>query len=221
MNDDFNAHYTAVRAELSGLGFDRVREMFRKGIQDSKAYSRYLAETALENFVVHGSNNQLNDHLHDFNTVAKNFMRKAAYVKWCVAHAPLKFEGDKLVKDKVVEATKTKDEWMQLLNQGLSKPYWDFAPEAPMISFTAADLVAALEQTVKKFTGKKYAPKDQVALNELTQAQIKVAELRRLVPIADVIAATPASAAVTGCGTASCAPEPEKVVEQVAAAQAA
>jgi len=62
--------------------------------------------------------------------------------------------------------------------------------------FEGGNIVEAMEAVIKRFTGKKAAPKDDAALNVLTQAMTKVAELRRIVPISAIIAATPASAQV-------------------------
>lgn len=191
-NEEFNTWYVnQARADLEKIGFEDVRTMWKKGLRDHKAQSRFLAETALENFAKSGDNTRLNLVLNDLKNDARNYLRPAAFILWAVAHQPIKYENDKLSKDK--EATKTEQEYAVLLVEAMSMPYWDFAPDKEMQQFGGGDIVAALDAVIKRFTGKKFAPKDASALDVLTAAMTKVAELRRIVPIESLIAATPAS----------------------------
>lgn len=195
-NEEFNTWYVnEARGLLAKEGFDTVRTNWKKGLRDHKAQSRFLAETALENFAKSGDNTRLNLVLSDLKNDARNYLRPAAFIMWAISHQPLKYVDEKLVKDK--EATKTAEEYAVLMVEALSMPYWDFAPDKEMQQFMGGDVVAAMEAVLKRFTGKKYAPKDEAALNVLTQAMTKVAELRRIVPISALIAATPASAVVS------------------------
>ncbi len=194
-NEEFNTWYVnEARTQLAAEGFDNVRIAWKKGLKDHKAQSRYLAEEALELFAKHGNIDKLNTVLSDLKNDARNYLRPAAFAKWAIAHQPLKYENEKLVKDR--ETGKTTGEYATLMVEALAMPYWDFAPDTEIVKFGAADIVTALENVLKKYTGKKYTPKDDAAVHELTQAMMKVAELRRLVPIAALVAATPASAMV-------------------------
>lgn len=191
-NEEFNTWYVnEARARLAGQGFDVVRAEWKKGFRDQKAQLRYMAEAALELFAKTGDNAKLNNVLSDLMSDGRNVLRPAAFVKWVVAHQPIKYVDEKLVKDR--ESGKTAEEYAVLLVEALQMPYWDFAPDKEMQQFGGGDIIAALDGVLKRYTGKKFVPKDDATLNVLTQAMIKVAELRRIVPISALIAATPSS----------------------------
>jgi len=185
MNEEYKGRLT----ELNALGFAEVRKKFQAGIRDSMAYSRYLAEESLAQFVRNGNTNWLNDHLHDLTVHAKNFVRPAAFVKWATAHAQLKYENKQLVKDK----DRKIDDPAALMAKALTMPYWAFAPDMELVQFGAGDFLAKLDALIKTFEGKHKAPKDEAARNILVEAKRKMAELHRLIPIESIVAATTAA----------------------------
>lgn len=191
---DFETYYAEQKAVFDGIDVQVLRQRWRDGVRDSKALARYLAEKALQDFANSGNLNLLNEYLDDLSNSGKNYVRREPYLKWCIAHQPLKLENNKLVKDRDTEITESQYE--MLLVQAMQVPFWDFAPEKAIAYFGAGDLVTKLESVLKSFENKKHVPKDQDAVNLLAVSRSKVAELRRLVPLESVIMATPASAAI-------------------------
>ena len=217
--EEFNAYYSNATAEFRNKSWDELRAMWRNTTSTAKALSRYLSETALINFAQHGSTNLLNDHLHDLQTAGKNYNRPAAYVKWAIAHQPLKYEGGKLVKDK--DSKMSAEHWTNQLAHAQTIPYWEFAPDTELLRFGAPDFLSKLESVIKTFENKKHVPKDQLALDLINAAKLKVAELRKLIPIDALVAATPASTLVHKTEPEPTAPSaPAETVQMIVEQQA-
>lgn len=199
---DDAAFFIRELPKLAAWGFDHVRQLFRKSIRDSKAYSRFLSETALINFTNHGNTNQINDHFYDLRHDGKNFTRPAAYVKWATKFAGLKLENNKLVKDTARadmfgEEGKPTARALALLDEARAIPYWEFAPDKELTKFMSADVIKEMKRVIAKFGGKRFVPKDEATRQLLLLAGIKVAEMERTISLADVIAATQGKEVVT------------------------
>lgn len=181
--DEHETHYKASLPKLRELGFANVLKMFEAGVRDSKAQVRFLAETALVLFANTGDLGQLRALLAKMDGVGKDYIRRAAFLTWLFAHAPLALVNRTISKDHVLA---DKMQWnineaakAALVEKALSMPFWTFAPEKQDIQFTADDIIKALYATLRKFEGAKYHGDDD-AKERLTLAKSKVVELERI-----------------------------------------
>ncbi len=132
---------------------------FVRTTAESMEFARECADKGLEHFAEHGDL----CHVQAFyDAMPKNYTRRAAYLKWLKAFAPIAMVNKKFVKDTGEHASKLDLEGSKV------KAFWDFAPEAEVTSFSADDVIAAVIATVDKFTnGKKYDPLDEKASREV------------------------------------------------------
>lgn len=194
----FELDYRNRIADLEKIGFDGIRKLWVQGIQDVKAYSRYLAEKAADNFFQHGNITLCQMHLDDLSTTAKNFVRRAPFVAWLQDHYPIRLnvQTSKLELDRKVRDARSKEDWERLHAAAMAVPYWEYLPDTDMQMFTGGDVLKRLEGILKSFGNDKHLPKNDAARDFLAAAMAKIAELRRIVPIDVLVAATPASSAV-------------------------
>lgn len=134
------------------INFETSLKTFVRSTKASMAAALACATLSLAHFAEHGDTSQLNRFLE---AMPKNYVRRAAFVKWAMAHAPLKLEGGKFVKDKDEKAIGFN------LEAANAKPFWDFAPDQEDVIFTQADVYAAFVATVKKFRKDKTKPKSE------------------------------------------------------------
>jgi len=77
--------------------FDQMIEAWHKATKSSKELAREISNYALSHFFEHGNITLLNKFLVALETTGKNYVRKAAYLLWLKAYAPVKMEQNILV----------------------------------------------------------------------------------------------------------------------------
>lgn len=164
--------------------FDKARTAFRRNVETGKKLAVTLANAAIEHFRSCGDTSYIADFHADLIGAGKNFVRAGAYLKWLVAHAPVKLEANKFVKDQdrsaelgwgdgSTEAAKA------LVAKSSEKAFFDFAPEATISNFSAADVIDAVEKIVSRFqNSKKAKAKDATASAKVTALSDFVATLK-------------------------------------------
>lgn len=120
--------------------FEEALKAFSKATAQSMHLAGTCAQMALEHFSESGD---LSYCQRFFDTMPANYSRRAAFVAWLVEFAPVVFEKQKFLKDKGTDAIKLPltEEQVTL---ALKKPFWEFAPEAPIVTVTALDFDKAL-----------------------------------------------------------------------------
>ncbi|HKI62893.1 MAG TPA: hypothetical protein VKA31_11420 [Mariprofundaceae bacterium] len=147
------------------ITFDYALKQFKSATTSSMKYARICAEMALREFADSGNLSQCQQFL---DAMPKNYTRKAAFVQWVVDHSPLLLADGKFQKDKSDTANKLN------IDGAMTKPFWDYVPEKPIINYSAKDVIEALERTIKRFDNSKKmhpATDDAVA----TLARVKAA----------------------------------------------
>lgn len=160
------------------ITFEKALKSFIASVKNTKRYAQLCANLALEHYYEHNDVVHLESFLKvlDDKDLARNFVRKAAFIKWLVAHAAIKLAGGKLTMDKADTAIKQTDE---LLAIALITPFWEFAPEMPMTDFSAADVVKALQGVIKRFENvERTKPHDAVAIRTLAIAKAAVSQVQ-------------------------------------------
>ena len=113
------------------MTFDTRLATFVKSTKTSMAAALDCSIMAIEHFKAHGDLTYAQRFL---DAMPKNYIRRAAFLKWLVAHAPITMESGKLIKDKSETA-------IEFNIEGAKKqPFWEFAPEvdAVLVSFDDA-----------------------------------------------------------------------------------
>lgn len=132
--------------------FETALKQFVKATQNSAKFARICAQMALEHF---SANGDLSRCQQFFDNMTPNYVRRAAYVAWLVAFAPIKMEKGKFTKDKAREGF-GKGEGPVLSEEQLAaafkKDFWDFAPESEIRVVTALDFDKALIAFIARWT---------------------------------------------------------------------
>lgn len=150
--------------------FDKLLMKFKGATTQSKEAIRNASEMALRHFAEHGDVVWLQDCLVAIEE-HKNYVRRAAFLKWAAAHAPLTLEEGKLVKDKSKTAVEMN------IEGACKQPFWEFAPDPEQVNFSTDDVVVALKRTVKKFHRDRYNPASEAAAAKLAEAETAIAKL--------------------------------------------
>lgn len=147
----------------ASAAFEKALSSFIRSTKESMDTARKCAEMGLQHFADHGNTIWLQ---RFYDVMPQNWTRKQAFLKWLASHAPITMKDKKFVKD-TAENASTLD-----LEGAFKKPFWDFAPEMPIIDFTTEDLNKALVSLVKRFQGtKRYAPADEQATLQLKKLE--------------------------------------------------
>lgn len=133
--------------------FEEKLEAFKNATTRSKKYALECSQMALQHFADHGNVHYL-QMFHD--AMPKNYLRRNAFVKWAVDHAPLVWKESKFRKD--LDSTKAVD-----LAKAFKTPFWDYNPENPITNYTSETVVEAFEKVIKKFDGDKQKPLNAAA----------------------------------------------------------
>ncbi len=147
---------------------------FHGSTQASMRFARECAELSIMQFEDHGDLQFVYDFLSAIEKSGKNYVRKAAYISWLAAHAPIAFDKDKkrLVKDKKANATAFN------IEKAIAKPFWEFKPDTEVALFTKLDLLRALEGTVKRYeNGNKFKAANEATENMLIKAKAAITAL--------------------------------------------
>jgi hypothetical protein len=150
------------------LTFETALKRFVTATNSSMRYARICAEMALEHFAEHGNITMAQQLL---DAMPQNYVRRAAYLKWLDAHAPITMEGGKLRKDTAPNATEFNVEL------ALSKPFWDFAPDPEQVHFGSDDIVVALKGKLRTFRNDRHVANDEKAMATLEAAEKAVANI--------------------------------------------
>lgn len=142
--------------------FDKALHGFVRSTKDSMKYARLCAEMGIAHFAEHGNTIWLQRFM---DAMPANYTRRQAYLRWLVAFAPIAMVKNKLVKDTSENASALD------VPGAVKKPFWEFAPEAPMVDFSADDLKAALVNLVKRYSGKRYTAADADATQLLAKIE--------------------------------------------------
>lgn len=153
--------------------FEDLIKAWVTATNNSKRLARQIAEEALKHFFEHGDVSRCQLFLEAIDKHGKNYIRKAAYLKWLQAFSPISMEDGKFVKDKAREFDP------KLLEEAMKQPFWDFAPDPENVSFTNTDVVKALQSTLARYRKQRYIPADDEAADVVVRAEQAVAALSR------------------------------------------
>jgi hypothetical protein len=128
--------------------FDKALNDWIKATTKGKALARALAETSLQHFAEHGDTILCQRFLEAIEAYGKNYVRRAAYLKWLQAHSPITMESGKLKKQEGGKFDPV------LLERAMNKPFWEFSPEPEQVVWTFTDVVKALHSSLKRFESK-------------------------------------------------------------------
>ena len=151
--------------------FDTTLATFVKSTKDSMEAALACAIMALTTFKEHGDLGQAQRLLE---AMPKNYVRRAAFLKWMAAFSPVTMEKGKLLKDKSEGAMSTDD---IDLKAATVKPFWDFAPDKEDVNWGKDDLVSQLNNLVKRYSGERYIANDNAADEALGKVKNLVANL--------------------------------------------
>lgn len=143
--------------------FSKKLKQFVGATRNSMKYARECAEAALRHFAEHGDTVFCQDLL---DAMPKNYVRRAAYLKWLTAHAPITMTDGKLAKDKSENAVAFDVE-------GACKiPFWDYAPDPENVMFSETDVVKSLANVLKRYkTSERFIPLDDAAKAKVEEAE--------------------------------------------------
>lgn len=149
------------------LAFAKSLKGFIGSTAASMAFARECSHLALEQFKLHGDLSLCQQFL---DAMPKNYVRRAAFLKWLKAFAPVTMDDKekKLVKDKSDGAIDNAD---IDLEAAFKEDFWNFAPDPEQVLWAETDVVKSLENAVKKFHKDHYK-----AASETAKAQLKKAE---------------------------------------------
>ena len=151
-----------------GKRFDELLGKFVKHTKANMSMALELSHIAFTQFRDHGN---LDCALRFLNAMPQNYLRKRAFALWMVQHSPCKIAQAKLVKDH--ERNQDFD-----TDGAFKKPFWEFAPEAPIITYSASDIKSALERALNPFSSSdRKVALDEYAVRQLALAQKMVADL--------------------------------------------
>ncbi len=165
------------QAAAKPRSFDALIEMWTKATVTSRDLAVEIANYAISHFYEHGNTALLQQFLTALETTGKNYVRKASYLLWLKAFAPVKMEGGKLVKDKDQEFDPA------LLEKALKTKFFDFAPEKEKVFFEADGVVVPITRAVAAFDRENMIPKDDNAVKAVELAHQMVAQLKRQIAL--------------------------------------
>lgn len=144
------------------LTFEGHLKAFTRSIKASVVHALACATLSLQHFHDHGDTSKC---MAFYNAMPDNFVRKTAYVKWLMAHAPIIWDGKQLVKDKTDDAVKFN------LEAALAKPFWEFAPDQELKELSNEDAYKRLMAAIKYFRS------DKVKIDEPTKRMVDSVEV--------------------------------------------
>ena len=130
--------------------------------------ARELANITISQFAEHGD---LSYAQSFYDNMPKNYVRRAAYLKWMADHSPLSMANDQLSKDKSDDAAPFKVEVALLTS------FWEYAPDPEQVHFGSNDVVVALKRTVAKFGKERYTAASDKAAIAVNHAKVMIEEL--------------------------------------------
>lgn len=152
-------------------------EAWAKATTSSRDLAVEISNYAISHFYEHGNTALLQKFLTALETTGKNYVRKAAYLSWLKAFAPVKMEAGKLVKDKDKEFDP------ELLKKALEQKFFDFAPEKENVFFEAEGVVVPLTRAIANFDRDNMIPKNDNAVKAVELARTMVGVLKRQIAL--------------------------------------
>jgi|TARA_Y100000310_G_scaffold308084_1_gene350834 hypothetical protein len=148
--------------------FEKALATFIRSTKTSMSSAHACACYAIENFAK-GNNPVLAQRFLD--AMPKNYIRRAAFVKWLAAHSPVTIVDKKLayVKDSKVKFD---------VKGAKSKKFWEYAPDMEDVIFTDEGLKADLVKLVKRYERDNYVPENDNAKNLLAEVKATVGNLK-------------------------------------------
>lgn len=146
---------TSEGGESHKSRFEKHIVDFVSSTKTSMEAARHCAEAALlhfENF----DDVTLLQRFHD--AMPLNYSRRQAFIRWAGDHSPLTSKAGKFSKNKKPDARKFDTK------KALSEPFWEYAPEAKLLYYTASTIMEEVERLVKKFTDT--SKKDNVTVSD-------------------------------------------------------
>lgn len=136
---------------------------FVSSTKTSMDSARHCAEAALLHFEANGDTSLL-QRFHD--AMPKNYSRRAAFITWAADHSPLTAKMGKFVKNKKSDARPFNT------TGALATPFWEYAPEAELVFYTAKDIVTEIEKLVNKFTNSRNRDNVTIATDAVTASAV-------------------------------------------------
>lgn len=196
------------KAVAKPRNFDQMLEAWAKATTASRDLAVEIANYAISHLYEHGQIAFLQKFLTALETTGKNYVRKAAYLLWLKAYAPIKMESGVLVVDK------SKEFDPELLKKALKVKFFDFAPEKEKIFFEADGVVVPIARAIANFDRDNMIPKDENAVKAVELARQACAVLKRQIALLEP---TSIVTGVTGSEIELSDDEIKKAVEAVAA----
>ena len=148
----------AEDAIVGNADFDKHLKVFVKSVATVMESAKHCANISILHFAEHGDVSLCQRFL---DAMPKNFVRRAAYLQWLLAHSPLKVTHQaggaiKLSKDKSEKANPYNTE------AALKVLFWDFAPDPEDIIVTDEDAFKRFMAAINYFRRKNVKAPDGV-----------------------------------------------------------
>lgn len=153
--------------------FEAGVKSFVSSINRSKFLAQWLANEAIQHFYDHGDVSKCQTLLNTFEEHGKNFVRKAAFMKWLKEFSPIDMKEGKLKKKEGGEFDES------LIAKAKETPFWEYSPDPEDVVFEFDDVVQDLNRVLKKYAGERYKPASEDDVQRLKDLETKV---HRLLP---------------------------------------
>ena len=155
--------------------FEQVLAKFVKATTNSRDLARQCSEMAMDAFAKLGEDGEICYDLSKaqafFDAIPKNYVRRQAYVAWLVNFGPIRLVENKLLKDKGEHANDLD------VDGAKATPFWEFNPAQDPVNFGAADIIQALNGSIRKFERENYTAMNPAATAKLAEAKVAVAAI--------------------------------------------
>ena len=146
--------------------FNASLKKFKSAVKTAMQTARDCAEFALAHYKDHGDTFPLQA-LHD--ATPKDYGRRPALVRWAINFGNIKIETGTFKKDH--NHPFVKDNADIDLDAAYAKPFWEFAPEKQVTTFTINDILKGIDGVFSRFENaesfKALTPTDQKKTGDL------------------------------------------------------
>lgn len=136
--------------------FNESLEAFVRTLEDNKRFARICADMGLDHFAAHQDLIYLQRFLDKISSNGKNYVRKAAFLQWCMDFAPIKESEGKLTKDKASKVWDDPQAKADLIEKAHAVAFWDHKPDTEQVYFGNMEYLKAMAAAHKKFKGDRY-----------------------------------------------------------------
>ena len=130
--------------------------------------ARELANITISQFEEHGD---LSYAQSFYDAMPKNYVRRAAFIKWMADHSPIVVSNDLFSKDKSDEAVGFR------VDLAHKTSFWEYAPDPEQVHFGSNDVVVALKRTIAKFGKERYTAASDKAAIAVNHAKVMIETL--------------------------------------------